>query len=76
MKALFWLLLGASAAVALPGCLFVPKTELSAAQDENRTLAEQNRAQLAEIQNLNVHSRSLEDRVIRSEWLAPVSRGA
>ena len=51
----------------MPGCLFVPKTELNAVEAQNRALAEQNQAQLAEIENLKAHSRTLEDRVIRSE---------
>lgn len=67
MKAIAWLLLCAAAAVALPGCLLAPRTELNAAQAQNRALSEQNRAQLAEIDNLKTHSRTLEDRVIRSE---------
>jgi chemotaxis protein MotB len=67
MKALLWLVLCASAAVALPGCLVAPRTALNAANAQNRALSDQNRAQLAEIENLRVHSRTLEDRVIRSE---------
>ena len=67
MKAFSGLLLCATAAVALPGCLFVPKTQLNAACARNRLLAEQNQAQLAEIENLKTHSRTVEDRVIRSE---------
>ena len=67
MKALFRLLFWTAAAAALPGCLFVPKTELNASQAQSRALSEQSRAQLAEIENLKVHSRALEDRVIRSE---------
>ena len=62
MKALAWLVLCAAAAVALPGC-----TALNAANAQNRALADQNRAQLAEIENLRAHSRTLEDRVVRSE---------
>lgn len=66
MKRLSSLLLAVPFA-ALPGCLFVPKTELNAALAQNRALSEQNRAQLAEIDNLKVHGRTLADRVIRSE---------
>jgi flagellar motor protein MotB len=66
MKALVGLLLGAVAAL-LSGCTLVPTTDYNACQAENRNLADQNRAQLAEIENLKVHSRDLEDRVIRSE---------
>jgi chemotaxis protein MotB len=67
MKAFFWLLLWSSAVAMLPGCLIAPRTELNAAQAENRALTEQNRAQLAEIENLKVHGHTLENRVIRSE---------
>jgi chemotaxis protein MotB len=67
MKALFRPLIAVVAVAALPGCSFVPKADLDAARADNQVLAEQNRAQLAEIQNLKVHSRTLEDRVIRGE---------
>jgi chemotaxis protein MotB len=67
MKALAGLILGASAVIALPGCTLVPTTDFNAIQAENRNLSDQSRAQLAEIENLKVHSRDLEDRVIRSE---------
>ena len=66
MKALVGLLMGVAAAL-LPGCTLVPTTDYNACQAENRNLADQNRAQLAEFENLRVHSRDLEDRVIRSE---------
>ncbi len=66
MKALVGLVLGAAAA-AMSGCTLVPTTEYNACQAENRNLADQSRAQLAEIENLKVHSRDLEDRVIQSE---------
>ena len=66
MKALVGLVLGVAAA-AMSGCTLVPTTEFNACQAENRNLSDQNRAQLAEIQNLKVHSRDVEDRVIRSE---------
>ena len=52
---------------ALPGCLFAPKTQLSGCQARNRTLAEQNRAQLAEIENLKIHARGVENRLIHTE---------
>ena len=66
MKALVGLVLGVAAA-AMSGCTLVPTTEYNACQAENRNLADQNRAQLAEIENLKVHNRDVEDRVIRSE---------
>jgi hypothetical protein len=67
MKRLCCLFFCFSAAIALPGCLLAPRTELNAANSQSRALAEQNRAQLAEIENLKSHSRNLEDRVISSE---------
>ena len=66
MKGLVWMLLCIPAAAMLPGCL-VPKTQLNALNVQNRALSEQNRAQLAEIENLKAHSRTLENRVIHSE---------
>jgi chemotaxis protein MotB len=68
------LLLFAASAAILPGCLFAPRTELNSAQVQNRVLSEQNKAQLAEIDNLKAHSRELEDRVIRSEKQAALLR--
>lgn len=64
MKA--FLTLTIALAFALPGCM-VPATQFNEAQAQNRALTEQSRAQLAEIQNLREHGRSLENRVIRSE---------
>jgi chemotaxis protein MotB len=52
--------------LALSGC-FVPQTQLNDCQAQNRALSEQNRAQLAEIENLRVHSHNVEDRLMRSE---------
>jgi hypothetical protein len=60
-----WLLLAAIA--VLPGCTMVPVTEWNAMQAQNRALAEQNRAQLAEIDSLQAHCRTVEDRQLRSE---------
>ncbi len=56
-----------AAALAMPGCTLVPTTEFNACKAENRNLADQNRAQLVEIENLKTHGRDLEDRVIRNE---------
>jgi chemotaxis protein MotB len=67
MKTPFGLLLFAASVLFLPGCLFVPKTQLNSAEVQNRVLTEQNKAQLAEIENLKTHSRDIEDRVVRSE---------
>jgi len=67
MKTVFHLLLFGVAAVALPGCVWVPVTDWNTSQAQNRALAEQNRVQLSEIENLRAHSRELEDRVISGE---------
>lgn len=48
------------------GCM-VPKAKYSALETQNRALLEQNRAQLAEIENINVHTRSTEDQLRRTE---------
>jgi chemotaxis protein MotB len=68
MKANGWLALALVCGVcpALSGCL-VPQSDLAAAQSQGRTLAQQNRAQLAEIDNLKAHNREVEDRLIRTE---------
>ena len=50
----------------LAGC-YVPKSELVNYETTNRVLAEQNRAQLVEIENLKAHSRQTEDQLIRAE---------
>ncbi|MEN6407277.1 MAG: OmpA family protein [Thermoguttaceae bacterium] len=67
MKAFWSLLVGLPIALlTLSGCM-ATQTELNVAEAQNRALAEQNRAQLAEIDNLKAHARTLENRVIRSE---------
>jgi hypothetical protein len=43
--------------------------QLGTLQTQNRSLLEQNRAQLAEMENLKVHSRRLEDKLIEAERL-------
>lgn len=60
-----WLLLAVAA--VLPGCTLLPVTEWNATQAQNRALSEQNRAQLAEIDNLQAHCRTVEDRFLRGE---------
>ena len=61
MKAAGWGLL-----VIVAGC-YVPKSQVVNYETTNRVLAEQNRAQLVEIHNLEVHSRQTEDQLIRAE---------
>jgi hypothetical protein len=41
--------------------------QLGTLQTQNRSLLEQNRAQLAEMENLKVHARRLEDKLIEAE---------
>jgi uncharacterized protein HemX len=41
--------------------------QLGTLQTQNRSLLEQNRVQLAEIENLKTHSRRLEDKLIDAE---------
>jgi chemotaxis protein MotB len=48
------------------GCL-ASQSQVNALQSQNRTLSEQTRAQLAEIENLKIHTRNVEDRLIRAE---------
>ncbi|MGA2618406.1 MAG: hypothetical protein ABSF26_12405 [Thermoguttaceae bacterium] len=56
----------ACAAILASGCL-VPQSQLANSQAQNRVLAEQNRAQLIEIENLKAHTRQTEDQLIRAE---------
>ena len=68
MKAAGWGLLvtAAGVLVSLAGC-YVPKSQIVNYETTNRVLAEQNRAQLVEIENLKTHSRQTEDQLIRAE---------
>ncbi len=68
MKAAGWGLLVMAAGVLAPlaGC-YVPKSQLVNYETTNRVLAEQNRAQLVEIENLKAHSHQTEDQLIRAE---------
>ncbi len=51
----------------LPGCTCVPKSRLTQSESEKRILAEQCQAQLAEIENLRIHSRSTTDKLMQVE---------
>ena len=53
--------------VSLSGCVLASRADLDNAISHNRVLDEQNRAQLAEIQNLKTHSRNTEDQLMLSE---------
>jgi chemotaxis protein MotB len=51
----------------LAGCNWVPQGKFSALESQSRILSEQNKAQLAEIENLKSHARTVEDQLIRAE---------
>ncbi len=51
----------------LSGCMFAPRSQLVAAEEQSRMMAEQNSAQLTEIDNLRNHSHQLEDRLMQTE---------
>lgn len=53
--------------IVFSGCMCVPQSQLTASRLQNQALAEQCRAQLAEIENLKVHGRNTEDQLIRTE---------
>ena len=56
-----------AALTVLSGCAFVPKAQLLASRSTNRALVEQCRAQLAEIENLKIHSRNTAEQLKRTE---------
>jgi hypothetical protein len=45
----------------------VPAAQWNSLQAQNRALAEQNQVQLAEIENLRLHDRTVEDNLLRDE---------
>ncbi|MFH1264661.1 MAG: OmpA family protein [Planctomycetota bacterium] len=49
------------------GCLFVPKSQLTAFESQNVSLVERDRAQAVRIENLETHSRNVEDQLMRAE---------
>ncbi len=53
--------------LAFGGCQTVSKSQFTSCQSQNRTLTEQTKSQLAEIENLKIHSRRVEDQLIRAE---------
>jgi len=55
--------LGTLAAVC--GCALVPRPQIQALRSQNRSLAEQNRAQLVEIENIRAHSQKTVERLNR-----------
>jgi chemotaxis protein MotB len=65
MKLLLPLVTGLT--VCLSGCVLASRSDLDVATSRNRVLTEQNRAQLAEIENLKTHSRNTEDQLMLTE---------
>jgi len=53
--------------VLLPGCLFAPKSQLTALKSQNVALVERDHAQAARIENFEIHCRNVEDQLIRAE---------
>jgi len=60
-------LLGCAAFLAIAGCTLVPSTEWNSLQAQNRALSEQNQVQLAEIEDMRLHNRTVEDNLLRDE---------
>jgi chemotaxis protein MotB len=52
---------------ASSGCLFVPKSQLTSLESQNKALVEKDQAQVARIENLETHSRNVEDQLMRAE---------
>jgi len=63
---LFALIISVALAVS-SGCLFGPNARVAELETINRSLSEQNQAQLAEIENLKVHGNNVENQLIRAE---------
>lgn len=55
------------AALASCGCKMVSQSKYATLQSQNRSLTEQTRSQLSEIENLKIHSRHVEDQLIQAE---------
>lgn len=53
--------------VLIAGCGWVPRSQWTAVQTQNKSLSEQSRAQLVEIENLRNHQRSIEDQLLQAE---------
>ncbi len=49
------------------GCQWVPKTQFTAAENKNRDLVEQVRAQQAEIETINAHRHRVENQLVATE---------
>ncbi|MEX2118406.1 MAG: hypothetical protein WD847_02250 [Pirellulales bacterium] len=63
-----WSVLAAALMLAgCSGCQVVSRNKLTACETQHHSLSEQNKALLAENENLKAHSRQVEDRLIRAE---------
>lgn len=49
------------------GCLWAPRSQVTTLEAQNQRLAEEQKAQLAEISNLRAHSREIEDQLLHTE---------
>ncbi len=61
------LLLSAMLLLGVAGCGFVPTSQLTSVQSQNKTLAEQVQSQQTELENLKFHTRSVENQLVRAE---------
>jgi chemotaxis protein MotB len=66
LSTLSWMIGGVACCIAATGCM-VPKNQLTASESLNKMLSEQNRAQIAQIENMSTHAHTLEDKLIRAE---------
>ena len=62
-----WMALCCLAGVALSGCNWAPKSQLTSCQAHCRTLSEQNRAQLTEVANLKSHNKEITEQLAQLE---------
>ena len=67
VRRLFLTVLVVTSTAACCGCLFAPKSQLTSLESQKKALAEKDRAQVARIQNLEVHCRNVEDQLMHAE---------
>jgi chemotaxis protein MotB len=56
-----------AAVVLTTGCQLVPKSQVTECEHKSRALAEQSKAQLAEIANLKAHAKTVENQLMQAE---------
>ena len=56
-----------AAALLFAGCNMLPVADYQALKSQNQALAERNRAQAAQLENLQIHTRNTEDQLMRAE---------